>query len=76
MLFDSQVAAFAAVALVLTITPGNDTILVLRNAIRGGRRDGMIHGVGHLYRIVCACPAFRTGAVTGPDAFRGPVFMP
>ncbi|MEF2144273.1 MAG: LysE family translocator [Desulfovibrionaceae bacterium] len=46
MLFDSQVAAFAAVALVLTITPGNDTILVLRNAIRGGRRDGMITALG------------------------------
>jgi Putative threonine efflux protein len=46
MLFDANTAAFAAVALVLTITPGNDTILVLRNAIRGGSRDGMVTSFG------------------------------
>ncbi|MGE4293683.1 MAG: LysE family translocator [Desulfovibrio sp.] len=46
MLFDANTAGFAAVALVLTITPGNDTILVLRNAIRGGSRDGMVTSFG------------------------------
>lgn len=46
MLLDANTAAFAAVALVLTITPGNDTILVLRNAIRGGSRDGMVTSFG------------------------------
>ncbi|SKA88288.1 resistance to homoserine/threonine (RhtB) family protein [Paucidesulfovibrio gracilis DSM 16080] len=46
MLFDANTVAFASVALVLTVTPGNDTILVLRNAIRGGSREGMITGLG------------------------------
>jgi len=46
MLFDANTLAFAAMALVLTVTPGNDTILVLRNAIRGGRREGMVTALG------------------------------
>lgn len=40
-MFDAQLAAFALVALALTITPGADTMLVLRNSLRGGRSDGM-----------------------------------
>jgi threonine/homoserine/homoserine lactone efflux protein len=34
---DGQVLAFAGVAVVLTLTPGPDMALVLRNSIRGGR---------------------------------------
>jgi RhtB (resistance to homoserine/threonine) family protein len=34
---DGQVLAFAGVALVLTLTPGPDMALVLRNSLRGGR---------------------------------------
>lgn len=37
---DPQVLAFAAIAAVLTVTPGADTMLVLKNALRGGRADG------------------------------------
>ncbi|MDM8514884.1 LysE family translocator [Desulfobacterales bacterium HSG16] len=40
-MFDSQVFAFMIVAAVLTITPGADTMLVLRNVIRGSRKDGI-----------------------------------
>ncbi len=40
-MFDSQVLAFTAVAAVLTITPGADTMLVLKNTMRGGRADGL-----------------------------------
>ncbi len=40
-MFDSQVLAFTLVAGVLTITPGADTMLVLRSVLRGGRRDGL-----------------------------------
>ena len=36
-MFDAQVLAFAGVALVLTVTPGPDMALVLRNSLRGGR---------------------------------------
>jgi RhtB (resistance to homoserine/threonine) family protein len=39
-MFDSQVIAYSIVAAVLTITLGTDTMLVQRNVIRGGRRDG------------------------------------
>ena len=45
-LLDPQVLAFALVAAVVTITPGADTLLVVRNALRGGRRDGIVTAVG------------------------------
>lgn len=36
-MLDGQVLAFAVVALVLSVTPGPDMALVLRNSLRGGR---------------------------------------
>ena len=39
-MFDSQVIAFALVAAVLAITPGADTMLVLKNGIRFGSTAG------------------------------------
>lgn len=45
-MFDSGLAAFALVVFVLTITPGADTMLVIRNTLRGGRRDGMMTASG------------------------------
>jgi RhtB (resistance to homoserine/threonine) family protein len=39
---DSQVVAFTFVAAVLTLTPGADTMLVVRNVLRGGRHDGIV----------------------------------
>jgi threonine/homoserine/homoserine lactone efflux protein len=38
--FDSQFVAFLLVVTVLTITPGADTLLVVKNTMRGGRRAG------------------------------------
>jgi len=38
---ETALLTFCAVAAVLTITPGADTLLVLRNAIRGGWTDGV-----------------------------------
>src|SRR5437763_2285925 len=38
--------SFAAVAAVLTLTPGIDTALVIRTALRSGRRAAIIAGVG------------------------------
>ena len=43
---DSQVVAFALVAALVTVTPGVDTMLVLRNVLRGGRRDGIVTTFG------------------------------
>ena len=40
-MFDSQVLAFALVAAALTITPGADTMLVLRSVLREGRAAGL-----------------------------------
>jgi RhtB (resistance to homoserine/threonine) family protein len=46
---DSQVIAFTLAAAALTIAPGPDTMLVIRNVLRGGRRDGVVTTFG-----VCA----------------------
>lgn len=45
-MFDSQFYAFALVAALLTLVPGADTMLVIRNVIRGGQRDGVLTTVG------------------------------
>lgn len=39
-MIDSSVIAFAVAAGLLTVTPGNDTMLILRNSISGDRRAG------------------------------------
>ena len=41
IMFDSLFWAFIALAAVLTITPGADTVLTLRNTLAGGTRDGL-----------------------------------
>ena len=38
--------SFALVALVVTLVPGPDFAVVLRNALSGGRRRGLAAGVG------------------------------
>lgn len=43
---DSQIVAFSGLAALITITPGADTMMVLRNALRGGRSDGWTTAVG------------------------------
>lgn len=43
---DSQVLAFAVIAGLLTLTPGADTMLVIRNVLTGGRRAGLLTTVG------------------------------
>lgn len=43
---DPQILTFAGVALLLTITPGPDTVLVIRNASHGGRSAGTMTSIG------------------------------
>lgn len=43
---DSHVIAFSLAAAALTIAPGPDTMLVIRNVLRGGRRDGAVTAFG------------------------------
>ena len=45
-MFDSQVLAFTLIAAALTVSPGPDTMLVVRNVLRGGRHDGIITTFG------------------------------
>ncbi len=45
-MLDSQVLAFAVVAALMTMLPGADTLLVVRNSLRGGRRDGFLTVAG------------------------------
>src|SRR5262245_3245275 len=53
MTFGQAVLAFAAFAAVLTITPGLDTLLVLRTAAVGGRRAAF--GAGFGIGLGCLC---------------------
>lgn len=45
-MLDSQVIAFAVVAAFMTMLPGADTLLVVRNSLRGGRQDGLLTVAG------------------------------
>ena len=42
----SELLAFLAVAVVVIVTPGPDTALTIRNTLLGGRRCGILTGVG------------------------------
>ncbi|NIO42764.1 MAG: LysE family transporter, partial [Burkholderiales bacterium] len=45
-MFDSQLLAFAAIAAVLTLSPGADTLLVIRNVVTRGRKAGITTALG------------------------------
>lgn len=52
-MFDSQVAAFALVAAALTVSPGADTMLVVRNVARARRKGGLLTGLGCCSGLFC-----------------------
>ena len=41
-----QLAAFAAVSALVIVTPGQDTLLTVKNTLAGGRRAGVLTAVG------------------------------
>ena len=51
-LIDSQVIAFTALAALLTVTPGADTMLVIKNSVRGGRAAGWATTLGVLCGVL------------------------
>src|SRR3974377_2024645 len=46
MIIDHQIIAFAGIAALLTITPGQDTVLVIRNVMAQGQRAGLLTTFG------------------------------
>lgn len=69
-MFDAQVLAFAGVAVVLSITPGPDMALVLRNSLRGGRAAARrtILGIGVGLLGWAAATALGVAAVLAASA--------
>lgn len=61
----SSVLAFTVAAALLTLLPGADTLLVLRSAMRGGRRGGVLAGLGVCTGLLAwgAAAAFGVTAV-------------
>ncbi|WP_207394035.1 LysE family translocator [Actinomadura formosensis] len=45
--------AFAVMAALLTITPGVDTMLVVRSTVAGGRRAGLLSSAGVVTGLMC-----------------------
>ncbi len=45
-MLDPQLVAFFFIAGAITLSPGADTLLVIRNVLRGGRRDGLATSIG------------------------------
>ena len=45
-MLDSSVLAFTGIALLLTITPGPDTMLVMRSVVARGQRAGLLTTIG------------------------------
>ncbi|MFC6885070.1 MULTISPECIES: LysE family translocator [Actinomadura] len=56
--------AFTAVAALMTVTPGLDTMLVLRTTVSGGRRAGALAGLG----IASGCLAWAVASAAGLTA--------
>lgn len=57
----AAILAFACVAAVINVTPGLDTMLVLRTSVAGGRSAGLISGLG----INAGCLAWGVAAAAG-----------
>lgn len=58
----SNIGAFLAVAAVVIVTPGPDTGLIVRNALFGGRRDGILTAAGVVTGLATWAVAASTGA--------------
>ena len=67
------VAAFALLSLVVTVTPGPDSLLVLRSALRAGRRTGIRVAAGatsgSLFWGVCSAAGLTAIMAASAQAF-------
>jgi threonine/homoserine/homoserine lactone efflux protein len=62
--FDGRFLAWLAVAIVLIITPGPDTALIIRNALRAGARSASLSAVG----VGAGSAAWAAASVVGVAA--------
>src|SRR5687768_6393038 len=60
----TELLAFAAVAIVVIVTPGQDTALTIRNTLAGGRRAGIRTAAG----VVCGQAVWALAASAGVAA--------
>jgi threonine/homoserine/homoserine lactone efflux protein len=60
----AELVAFAGVALVVIVTPGQDTALTIRNTLAGGRRAGVRTAAG----VVCGQAVWALAASAGVAA--------
>ena len=56
-----ELAAFLAIAIVVIVTPGQDTALTIRNTLLGGRAAGVATAVGIVSGIACWTVAASAG---------------
>jgi len=63
-MFDAHVLAFTGIALLLTITPGADTMLVIRSVLARGQRAGLLTTLG----ICCGLFIHATVSAVGLSA--------
>lgn len=61
MIVDASVLAFLGVAILMVVSPGPDTALVVRNTLLSGRRAGVATVVG----IMCGIAAWALAAAVG-----------
>jgi threonine/homoserine/homoserine lactone efflux protein len=70
----NAIAAFALLSLVLTITPGPDSLLVLRSSLRAGRRTGIRVAAGaaggSLFWGLCSATGLTALMAASAQAFR------
>jgi threonine/homoserine/homoserine lactone efflux protein len=59
----AELAGFLALAAVVICTPGQDTALTIRNALRGGRRSGVATAAGVALGQICWTVAAAAGVV-------------
>jgi len=57
----AAILAFSGVAAVINVTPGLDTMLVLRTSVAGGRATGLVSGLG----VNAGCLAWGLAAAAG-----------
>ena len=56
-----ELAAFLGIAILVIVTPGQDTALTIRNALLGGRRGGVATAFGIVSGIACWTVAASAG---------------